>query len=472
MAEGMSGGRATGGLGGPRGFGEVQLARGDDSSLRIDLRPVFETGLRMFGATHSADLVFVNLNGSVSLGAPRPEYNTGGPPPPGPFLAPFWGDVDTRLDGEGAESGTVWVDIDPGGGGPGRGIATITWDGVGVYRREAGTANTVQMQLVDRGGGDLDVVIRYQSIQWTRGSADDDAGARAGLSGPGGAGSWIVPGPGPDALLDLPDITGNTGTAGQWVYRFRGGVLDDLGGGGATASGTRGADRMTGGGFADRLDGLAGDDVLRGGEGADTMNGGQGRDTLDGGGGNDLLIGGLAPDDLRDVIYGGAGDDRLEGGHGNDDLNGQSGADALLGGFGSDTLRGHEDDDALSGGPLGDQLWGGPGDDFLNGGFGHDRMNGGDGADRFYHLGIRDHGSDWIQDYVAAQGDVLVFGGGARRDQFQVNWADTPRAGIDGFAEAFVVHRPTGLIVWALVDGASQGAILVEAGGEVFDLLA
>jgi hypothetical protein len=41
-------------------------------------------------------------------------------------------DIDTRLDGEGTESGPIWVDIDPISD-----VVTITWQNVGFYRRNA-----------------------------------------------------------------------------------------------------------------------------------------------------------------------------------------------------------------------------------------------------------------------------------------------------------------------------------------------
>jgi hypothetical protein len=58
------------------------------------------------------------------------------------------------------------------------------------------------------------------------------------------------------------------------------------------------------------------------------------------------------------------------------------------------------------------------------------------------------------------------------RSQFQVNFAQTQGAGAAGVDEAFVIYRPTGQILWALVDGAAQTSIEVQAGSQVFDLLA
>ncbi len=173
------------------------------------------------------------------------------------------------------------------------------------------------------------------------------------------------------------------------------------------------------------------------------------------------------------MIYGGDGNDYIDGGYGNDELYGGGGNDTILGSFGSDTLIGNEGDDWLSGGPLSDMLYGGPGNDTLDGGWGHDRMNGGAGADRFRHEGIADHGSDWIQDYNAAEGDLLVMAlAGATRNQLQVNFTNTPGAGQADVKEAFVIYRPTGQILWALVDGAAQEHINVMVGGQIHDLLA
>lgn len=219
--------------------------------------------------------------------------------------------------------------------------------------------------------------------------------------------------------------------------------------------------------------GLHGNDSISGLGGDDTLYGGEGRDTLVGGTGDDFLFGGTDETDLRDVLYGGDGNDMLDGGYGNDELRGDAGNDTIMGGFGADTVIGGTGDDVLTGGAFGDALTGSDGDDFLNGGFGFDRLNGGAGADRFYHLGIADHGSDWIQDYNAAEGDVLMFGGAASTaaSDFLIQRAFTPNAGVAGVAEVFVTQISTGNLLWALVDGAAQESINVSIGGQVFDLL-
>ncbi|MDP2520788.1 calcium-binding protein [Shimia thalassica] len=242
--------------------------------------------------------------------------------------------------------------------------------------------------------------------------------------------------------------------------------------------GTDGPDTMSGTSGSDSIDGAGDNDRLLGGAGDDVLLGGLGTDTLIGGEGNDTLIGGDSEDDLRDVIYGGDGDDSIDGGYGNDELRGDAGNDTIAGGFGADTVIGGTGDDTLTGSAFGDQIFGGDGNDFINGGWGYDLVNGGAGADRFFHIGIADHGSDWIQDYNAAEGDVLQFGiATATRSQFQVNTTHTAtaageRSGDDNVEEAFVIYRPTGQIMWPLVDGGGQASINLQIGGDVFDLLA
>ncbi|MFC3612587.1 calcium-binding protein [Lutimaribacter marinistellae] len=235
-------------------------------------------------------------------------------------------------------------------------------------------------------------------------------------------------------------------------------------------------DTLIGGPGDDTLIGFDGDDRLLGEGDNDDLRGGDGNDTLNGGDGDDTILGGDTEDDLRDVIFGGAGNDQIDGGHGNDQIFGQEGNDTLSGGFGADELQGQEGDDGITGGALSDLVFGGAGNDFVNGGFGYDRINGGDGADRIFHLGVFDHGSDWVQDYNAVEGDVLVFGQMATFDDFQINLAHTAtpdgeRSGADDVQEAFIILRATGQIIWALVDGEGQSSINVQAGGEIFDLM-
>ncbi|MFC3615727.1 calcium-binding protein [Lutimaribacter marinistellae] len=298
------------------------------------------------------------------------------------------------------------------------------------------------------------------------------------------------------------DLTGSLTSGGQTgVMAFNGSQGDDnliapdttvdirvnAGRGNDSATSGAGDDVLQGGGGDnvlranggnDSLEGREGDDVLDGGAGDDTIHGGTGVDTIIAGDGDDLIFGRGANSpgvDLRDVVYGGNGNDSIDGDRGNDELRGDAGNDTIIGGFGVDTIVGGTGDDVLTGQAWSDLIFGGAGNDFVNGGFGYDRVNGGDDADRFYHLGVADHGSDWIQDYNAAEGDVLEYGGGegeATADDFLVQVAETANAGVAGVQEAFITHIPSGNLLWALVDGDGQDAINLQIGGDVFDLLA
>ncbi|MEY8841844.1 calcium-binding protein [Cribrihabitans sp. XS_ASV171] len=295
--------------------------------------------------------------------------------------------------------------------------------------------------------------------------------------------SWWQPLPAHVEELRLTGIANSTGAPGDILgIEGYGNDLDNSIHGTSrnynSLYGEGGNDTLFGGDRRDYLYGGDGDDRLETtGNGGDRMNGEAGRDTLVGGEGDDTLTGGDTEDDLRDELFGQGGHDSVDGGYGNDLIYGGTGDDTLNGGFGTDFIAGQQGNDQISGGALSDEIFGNDGDDFLNGGFGYDRLNGGTGADRFFHLGVADHGSDWVQDYNAAEGDLLVFGGAtAGPRQFQINYAHTvlgngDRSGDDALQEAFVIHRPTGQIIWALVDGEGQSSINLQIGGEVFDLL-
>lgn len=457
-------GIAVTGLGGPAGYGERVIERVDDGIWRLDLAAVFENGFSFFGRSYGATDVWLSNNGVISFGQGQTGTSYGAA---GAALLDqisiFWADVDTRLRGEGRESGQLYVDIDAA-----RDVVSFTWDMVGRYRYDSDSPNRFQLQLYDRGGGDFDIVFRYELIGWSTplmGGALGAGGAlwgglhQQGISLPqqfGTSGIW-------EDLSNLPFVNGTLGTSGLWVFEMRKPAVVA-----PPASVT-----LSGGAGNDTLHGGNGADVLRGNGGNDLLYGGLGPDTLYGADGDDTLYGGPeAEGDLRDLIYGGEGDDWIYGGSGNDELQGNGGRDMIYGGIGADTLIGHMGDDILSGGAGSDMIFGGPGDDFINGGFGHDRLNGGEGSDRFYHLGVFDHGSDWIQDYQSYQGDRLVFGqSGARVEQFQVNYGFTPNAGRADVMEAFIIYRPTGQIIWALVDGGSAWAIWLDLGQGPVNLL-
>lgn len=370
--------------------------------------------------------------------------------------------------------GHYWVEVDAAVPGPiaaskftNANVLNVTHQAVGAAAAEGYEENTTPSTphglTISGGGGNDNITGDLGNDSLSGGNGNDTI---AGLDGndtihAGNGSDHVVGGPGDDLIYGGD----SSADGGDWI---------DAGEGNNTVDGGWGNDTISAGAGNDLLAGGDGSDWIDGGEGANTLRGGDGQDTLIGGSGADLLLGGDSAADLRDIIYGGAGNDTIDGGFGNDSISGGDGADTIDGGFGADTLIGNDGNDTLNGGPLADLLFGGPGNDFLNGGYGSDRIAGGAGADRFYHLGTASQGSDWLQDYRNADGDVLVFGNsGATAGQFQVNFAETHGAGVAGVQEAFVVYKPTGQIVWALVDGAAEAHIELQIVGSpvLHDLL-
>ncbi len=535
MGEISGNGTAVTGLGGAAGYGETLLPRGDDSVAQVDVTAVFGAGF-MLGTTHfDGTQLFVSTDGMVSFGAGFSGVAADPASIPAPFFAIFNGDVDTRLDGEGAESGGVWLDVDTV-----QDCITITWDHVGFYRRNASLTDTFQLQIFDRGGGSFDVVYRYQSITWTAGDLEGGWGGLGGAAAQigyritaAGAMTALAASGDQTAELGLPQALGNTGVAGLWLFSFStASVIDGSDtadtlfgtsandtihglGGSDVLMGSAGADLLDGGSGWDRADysrsiaalkvdlttpanntGLAtgdrylsieaftgsafGDTILGsgaanwfdGGSGADDLRGGNGNDTLLGSGGNDTLTGGADSSDLGDQLFGGQGSDLLDAGGGDDSASGGSGQDTMDGGSGNDTLLGDGGNDRLTGNFGNDLLSGGPGADRLDGGPGADTLTGGSGADQFCGSGQAGSGKDWITDFSNVGGDTLVFTlAGATRADFQLTFTTLPGAGNAAVAEALVTYIPTGVLVWTLIDGAAQSVILLQSSMNSFDLL-
>jgi Ca2+-binding RTX toxin-like protein len=438
-------GTAVTGLGGPAGYGETAVPRGDDTTLRVDVSAVFEDGFTLDGTHYAASQLYIATDGYVTFGSAA----GGVPADPSsltmPFIAIFMADVDTRIDGEAPESGQIWLDVDPV-----QDVVTITWDDVGFYRRDATRTDTFQMQLFDRGNGAMDVVFRYENIDWTSG---DLQGGWDGLGGTpafigyreasSGAATSVGASRNETAELNLPATSGNTGVVGLYVYRLGGSPAPIIGGNGNdTLQGTSSAeliqakagnDWILASGGADTVDGGAGTDVFDfsgapapirlnladpsanlgwaaglqltgiecyiGSAGSDTLLGAAGNDWFDGWSGNDLLKGLAGADSLfgnlgADTILGADGPDSLDGGDGADELQGGGSADTLTGGTGNDTLAGDGGNDLLQGGDGADSLTGADGNDTLDGGAGADVLSGGAGMDR--------------ADYTAAPAGVRV----------------------------------------------------------------
>lgn len=210
------------------------MPRGDDfPSVEVNIDSVFADGINFGGRTHHS--LFVNINGTVSFARSQTQSF-----PAFPFdvlqdmvIAPFWANVDTSLDTSDPISTPPQVvyDLDTSNR-----VFTVTWPGVDYYNvsffDHTPKANSFQLQLYDRGGGDFDIVFRYQQIQWTRGSG---TGFSDGLGGTPAVAGWTagdgvnivqLPASGnQNALLALPGTKGNTDVEGMYVYQIRGGAL-------------------------------------------------------------------------------------------------------------------------------------------------------------------------------------------------------------------------------------------------------
>jgi VCBS repeat-containing protein len=256
----------TAGAGGTATFGENVVALGDDNSTAaILISSVFSSGLNFFGTNYTS--LFINNNGNISFGAAVSTFTPSGiPAGTTPMIAPFWADVMTNSapgtwtndGGHSTGSDRVFYDLDTVNH-----IFTVTWDDVGYYNNHETPADSFQLQLIDEGSGNFDIVFRYENIGWTTGDA---SGGLNGLNNPANPPSSaahagytsgdlvhfaeLLQSGNQNALLALPTTTGNTGVTGEWVFQVRNGVVVDNN---------------------DRIVGGAGNDTLTGGPGNDTF---------------------------------------------------------------------------------------------------------------------------------------------------------------------------------------------------------
>jgi Ca2+-binding RTX toxin-like protein len=124
-------------------------------------------------------------------------------------------------------------------------VFTVTWDDVGHYSFVNDVPNAYQLQLIDLGGGDFDIIFRYENINYA-------AGARAGYSSGNGVNAFEMSQSGDaNQMLQLDTTPGNRGVTGVDVFEVRGGHVFQ-----ATN------DRIDGGTGADTLTGGPGNDVF------------------------------------------------------------------------------------------------------------------------------------------------------------------------------------------------------------------
>ncbi len=326
-------------LGGPAGFGSDSLDSGQ-SYRDIDIPADF---LAAVGGQ-----LMINGSPTTMLSLDERWFELGDF-----YMEPWWADIDTSFGGGapspgGTSQGTnrVWYAFDAA-----TKTITITWDDVvqdwDGERRGPGNAFQVQIKVLD--GGDLDVVLRFEDLQWDEGwsiapyiSVDNDVGGQLPWGG--------------TAAMDTSP--GNTGIDGVWVFQVRDGTVI-----GGDPNYSWEEDWLDGGAGNDWLEGGVGDDDLYGGTGNDTMFGGSGADYMYGDADADVLEGESGDDDMD----GGAGNDTLRGGDDNDWLYGYTGNDELHGDAGNDQLYGQDGDDVVDGGAGEDLIYGDAGDDTLIG---------------------------------------------------------------------------------------------------------
>ncbi len=209
----------------------------------------------------------------------------------------------TGYDPEGNSQGSnlVWYDLDEENR-----IITVTWDDVGYFSYHNDKINAFQLQLVNTGNGNFDMIFRYEDMNWTTGDASQGMNglggviARAGYSAGDESHYFEVPFSGnQQGMLQLEDyLVSNAAEPGVWKLSVVGGDVTGIGLEGSD-------DELYGTDFSDILDGRSGDDTLFGGMGDDTLSGGLGDDVLNGGMGNDIFFPGLGFDE----IFGGEGID-------------------------------------------------------------------------------------------------------------------------------------------------------------------
>jgi len=112
--------------------------------------------------------IYINNNGNLSFGSAYSTYSpVGFPSSAYIMIAPFWGDVDTRAQGQ-TGTGLVWHKLEPG-------RLTVIWDHVGYFSYHVDKLNTFQVIITDGydpliGIGN-NVAFAYEEMTWTTGDA-------------------------------------------------------------------------------------------------------------------------------------------------------------------------------------------------------------------------------------------------------------------------------------------------------------
>ncbi|WP_171025491.1 nidogen-like domain-containing protein [Hymenobacter jeollabukensis] len=154
--------------------GWSQVVRDDDNSFG----PVaLGWDFSLFGARYNN--VYINTNGNITFDSPLSTFNAAGFPIATPMVAAFWADVDTRNPA----SGSVWYKVFPD-------RLVVVWNKVGYFNSQADKKNTFQLVIKANtapGFTGNDVLISYDDMQWTTGSASQGSFGFGGIPATVGA---------------------------------------------------------------------------------------------------------------------------------------------------------------------------------------------------------------------------------------------------------------------------------------------
>ncbi len=171
------------GLNGPADFGTNVVPRNDDGFTgHVDLTGAFPGGLNFYGGPYTE--MWVNTNGNITFHQGLSTYTPRAFPRPraataaalAPMIAPYWADVDTRVDSligpaPMPNHNRVYFDVRPG-------QITVTWFDVGYFSERYDHRMSFQLVLTNPvgtcGSHDFDVEFRYHQCGWVAGGASGD----------------------------------------------------------------------------------------------------------------------------------------------------------------------------------------------------------------------------------------------------------------------------------------------------------
>jgi gliding motility-associated-like protein len=158
----------------------LALAPNDDGSSPLISLPF---SFCFYGTTVNS--CYINNNGNLTFGSPMATFSATAFPSAGnQIIAPFWGDVDTRVDPlTGLPLGEVSYKITPT-------AMYVNWENVGYYSIHGDKRNSFQLIITDGNDPLIDggnVAFCYKDMQWTTGDASSGVGGFGGVPATCGA---------------------------------------------------------------------------------------------------------------------------------------------------------------------------------------------------------------------------------------------------------------------------------------------